>query len=90
MRSTVEELQVMTNDDSESDAASEDEEKSVASSKFSYFSINSSVSERTARKKKQTKFSNYVVCVQSSLKWKAALFRGRSRRAKEIVKMTQF
>ena len=87
MRKTVDQCEVITNDDSDDGSASEDEEKSVASSKFSYFSINSSVSERTAKKKKQTKFSNYVVCVQSSLKWKAALFRGRNRRAKEIIKM---
>ena len=65
--------------DEDSDNDNEDDKKST-SSRFSYFSINSSKSETTS-KRKNNKFANYVTCVQTSLKWKAALLRGRQRRA---------
>ena len=83
MRKSVGEIaDEITNNNDESDDNSDEEDeddKKSTTSKFSYFSINSSKS--SAARKKNNKFANYVTCVQTSLKWKAALLRGRARRA---------
>ena len=46
---------------SDSEDEEEEDDVSVASTKFSYFSINSS---RTERSRKQARLSNYAFCIQ--------------------------
>jgi len=72
----------LNRDTDDSGSEDDDDNRSRASSKFSYFSIKSSESESV---KKNSKFSNYVTSVQASLKWKAALLRGRRQRAAPIL-----
>ena len=68
----------MLNDDSESE---DGEVESYSCSTFSYYSMASTVKAVTA----QHGFSNYAFCVQSSLKWRAALLSRRRRKARPVL-----
>ena len=60
MRRTSEEEKKISREDSEEDEEDSDT-ASVASTKFSYYSINSTCSEKS---RKQARLSNYAFCIQ--------------------------
>ena len=69
----------MLNDESESDDGENGETYSCST--FSYYSMASTVKAVTS----PHGFSNYAFCVQSSLKWRAALLTRRRRKASPIL-----
>lgn len=72
-------LNSMLNDESESDEGENVETYSCST--FSYYSMASTVKAVTA----PHGFSNYAFCVQSSLKWRAALLSRRRRKASPVL-----
>ena len=63
MRRTSEEEKKKKREDSDEDEDDDSDATSVASTKFSYYSINSTCSEKS---RKQARLSNYAFCIQVS------------------------
>ena len=61
MRRTSEEEKKKNREDSDEDEDDDSDATSVASTKFSYYSINSTCSEKS---RKQARLSNYAFCIQ--------------------------
>ena len=66
----------------DSDTENEEEPESYTCSTFSYYSMTSTVKAVTSA---SLGFSNYAFCVQSSLKWRAALLSKRRRKATPVL-----
>ena len=66
----------------DSDTENEEEPESYTCSTFSYYSMTSTVEAVTSA---SLGFSNYAFCVQSSLKWRAALLSKRRHKAIPVL-----